>query len=351
MKILRITAIVLLKTMLLFSVSLFIFSTIALSLINKPDRLKTWVNDSGVYVSIADGFKNQLLQENQDATKSQKLIFDKAINNALRPEIFRNFSELAIDSTYAWLNSEVQIPEFSLDFAKIKQDIANDITDQILKRLKKLPNCTASNPPTSTDIFTINCIPPGTNIELEVSKLKETILSDQVNQDIPLDANNIKLKTAQGEKPFYESLKSIRDYYRWIKRLPLITLIIFGLLAGLIFIVSDPKIRGLRTVALAVIPNAVLYLGVGIFLPNLLRMSLNSALSQSGDEFNLNEPLQKITEDLANFIGKQLIIIGVVLLVIGIILLVIYKQKSKNTATNIKPNGKNLQKPTNNTIH
>lgn len=319
------------KTLLVFSMGIFVLSLIFLAIVGKPDQTKTWVRDSGLYESLAQTFRKQLIQDNADLVGNNTTLVTDAVNKSLTATQIQNFAEQGIDSTYSWLEGDVAEPTFKLNTDEIKQTFADNLTANLKARAATLPACTYANPPQTNDIATINCIPPGTDVDAEIAQLRQQIVAadtSQISNQVS-DVNNQLDGTSQTSNSPFAGLSSMRMYYRWIQLFPLLSGIIFIVAAALIALFSKPRLRALHTIGVALIPYGILYLLSGLLLPQGIKGSFEALVKQGTEDDSILVPLQKIAGNIAELTGTYMLWIGGLLTLLGIILLVAYRLLKK----------------------
>lgn len=311
----------------------FVVSFIFLAVAGKPEQTKGWIRDSGLYDAAAQSFKDQISKDNT-IEGADPVLVQSAVDATITPEKVQSILETGIDSTYAWLDGASEQPSLNINEEEIKTEFADNLAAVVLARAQQLPACTYRNLPTTTDITTINCIPPGTDLNAQIAAFKAQILAT--------DTQGLSDQTTgpatQTEDKAVNNIEPIRNYYNWIKLFPLISGVVFLLASALILLFSQPRIRALRTIGIALIPYAIIYLISGLLLPKGIESSFNALIQQNTEEASLATPLEKIAANVATLTGRYLITIGISLLVGGIALLIIYRFAKK-------PDTKPAEKP------
>lgn len=312
-------ALALCKTIMVFCMLTFVVSFVLLAVAGRPEQTKRWLRESGAYSSTSESIRKSFSDSTKDLTTSDSPIVSDAIKQALPDSKIQSFVESGIDGTYGWLNGDTDNPQFSLDVKEIQTTFANTVANGLTRRAQNLPACPGRTMPANTDIFTMTCIPRGANVQAEIEKVRQQILStdtSSIGENGMVDAQSIKVETAQGQQPYYQGLQSARDYYTLLKRLPLITAVIFLITGGILIILSKPRYRALRTFATFTVPYGILYLVAGLTLPGIIRSNLNKALQASTNN-DMSGALKSIVNSIATLAASYFTKIGIVLVVIG----------------------------------
>lgn len=265
-----------------------IATTIFSQTLGKPDKIKGWIEKSNVYSRVVPAILETAQKDSQEKPKRDGSDMDidftdpevqKIAQDALSPEFIRQNTERVIDSTFEWLNGEIEKPDFAIDVSEVKSRIATGVGDYLRKRSTTLPLCTQL--PEEIDLFNATCIPPGVNIEAEIQKLvqeingskeflsESTITADTISKERKADSDELKgydfFRDGDG--------KRAQRAFSWIKRGP----IIFGLLSLVtavgIILLNESKRRGLRHIMITLFTTGGLLL-VSIWL---ITIALNAA--------------------------------------------------------------------------
>lgn len=325
MNIVRKLALALCKTVMVTCIVLFLAGMLCAATVLRPERIKQWLHDSGLYEATTQSVKDQFI-EGTDKTTATNPIIKNAVEKSVKESDIQTFAESGIDQTYAWLNGQTKTPQYSLNIQKIKEDFANNVAAGLTARAKTLPTCTYANPPKTNDTLTINCIPPGTDVAAQIEQARQDLLSVDPNSkdanQTEISAQDIKLQTANGPQPYYQALASAQKWYKLLKKLPILTVFVFLLMSVLVLILSKPRYMALRTLGSLTVPYGVMFLIAGYFTPRTIKTTLVSLFNTNDDA--VGGALQKLAGYFADTAGSYLVRIGIVLVIVGCGLLAAY---------------------------
>lgn len=314
------------ETILLFCIGLFVFALLFRVTIGNPELVKSTLSESGIYTITTNNLKEQLRSANTDIGRTDSPIIPNAVDQAVKTERIQNFMESGVTQTYAWLEGTTETPQFSLDINQIKTEFADAVATGLTERAATLPACSARLQPTTSDILTINCIPPGTNAAAEIEKVRQQILAadaEQINSEAPLSAEALSIDNNGQQQPYYQSLKQLPGYYQALKAAVFVITGVFLLMALLIVLLKRPRFMALRTLSIPFMIYGILYVIAGYFVPKQLENLLDSSTEQvSSTDFG--EPLKKVGTTLINHGSSVLIKTGVIFFIVGVACLTAY---------------------------
>lgn len=346
MKTLRKLTLALCKTILVFSLFAFVMSVLALRVLGNHDQTKRWLRESNIYSVATKSLRKNLVQNVDTTGQASNPIIQSAVDKSITEEVIQNFAEDSLGQTYSWLEGETKEPELAFDTTKIQEDFANNVATGLTERSANLPICPGRTLPNTQDIFAINCLPRGYDIAPEIEKARQQILAtdtQDLQKTATIDANGAAAESPS-QQSLLEPLKPIKNYYHIISILPIISAVVFVILAGIMVALSKPRYRALRTLATLTIPYGIMYVIGGWLLPHLTQNSLNTLIDQLKiDEFGA--PVKLILQSMVEATSSYLVIIGVGLIVIGNVLLGAYMfTKKKLAPQNTKPTDQPLVK-------
>ncbi len=321
----------LVKVLILACLGLFIIGVIFKVTFGNQYFIKQSLNNSGLYSTVEKGIKQQMATQVASVSSTATLnpIISQAIDKSVTSNLIQQNIESTISNAYAWLNGENTDLVISYNVDDAQATFLQEVTDGLRKRAKTLPECSRKLRPTTNDIFTINCIPPGTNIEGEISKTQK-----QFNQQIATQPQKVDLTkiTNNSSSP----INRLPNVYKILTLLPLISILLIALLLIFELLLTRPRYRALRTIGIASILYGVLCLMGKFITPNILysRMKYVSFKTELAD-FSL--PVQKIFQDIVNKMSSTLLTIGVLLIILGCLCLGFYvfirKTNTRNELT------------------
>lgn len=289
-----------------------------------PQNLKTWVKQSGAY----DRFVDEVLKQSAKAVKPEeggevplkRPEIQNAAKQAFSPQFLQTTSEQFIDSTYRWLEGKTPKPDFRLDFAKPKENFANNIGAYLRQRVAGLPPCAKNQMPKEFDPFTVNCRPPGVNTDAEIQRLAQQITASKDFLAEPqVTAETVRTESKQGgQKPFYEHFSYLPKLYPWLQRAPLI----FGALAlaaaATIIFGSSQRRQGLKRVGTSLL-TAGLLLVIGTLFVNFIFSRINQKISsvEPNQPALLQDSALSIVQQMNKSVASPNLIFGIVFACLG----------------------------------
>jgi hypothetical protein len=230
---------------------LLIFSA-TVSLLVRPNHIKTWIQKSGTYGSLPAALLQEAAVKDETANTPNAIPFNDpgvqaAAKTALNSDFVRHSTEQIIDSSFKWLDGNTPQPDFSINIAGAKQTFADKLGDYLLKRYEGLPACAAGTAPTSTDPFKIDCKPAvDIGIERIIAEQKQTFLD---NQDFLPKASVTpdSFKNEGSNQNFFEASKDLPKAYQALRHLPLIIGALALLTAVGVIFLAETKKAGVRT--------------------------------------------------------------------------------------------------------
>jgi len=310
--------------------------------LHSPAKIKGWVNDSGIYTNVVDAALSQAqksAKNSGDELPIKNPGVQKAAKNAFSPKVLQKDTENVIDGTYHWLQGKSPQPDFKIDLSGPKKNFANGIGDYLRQRAKTLPACTFGQIPTSTDVFKINCIPPGfdTNatIQQQVDKLANSkdFLGDPVITAKTLKASKNgdpladQIELVGEPVPFFENdkVKLVPKAYQKATWSPWL---VGGLaLLGVVIIIflHDERRRSMKRVARIVLPMGVLLIFTGIAVMQIAKRG-EAQIHLKGEGVSQLQPaVIKLINSVTGSLAHVYIWFGVAYALFGISLLVAVK--------------------------
>ncbi|MBI5357401.1 hypothetical protein HZB74_00930 [Candidatus Saccharibacteria bacterium] len=148
---------------------------------SNPDKMKTIIAGSGAYDNLPEAIfssaeeaatqKGQVDQVKNEISPNDPDV-KKAILESFSPAFLQKSFESGIDGTYSWLNGESAQPTFVIDLSQPKEQLVNKMVDYRLKTVETLPPCNIKQLNADTDVFDLNCKPPYT---IDAAKIKQQI--------------------------------------------------------------------------------------------------------------------------------------------------------------------------------
>lgn len=292
---------------------------LTLNILLKPNNLKIWINDSGLYDSGVQEIKNNI-NNNELGELSNNPIVIEAIDKVVTKDLLKETVEQGIDANYNWLKSnDKTAPKLQVNIAEISVKIQDQIILSLQTKLNSLPVCTNPNQPISFDVYKISCIPQNISKD-QIINYATNYLSGQTSDNSPNEQINLPA----------DQYRNLQTYYQLVTQIQLISIISLIVCLLLAFFIIQPKYRLLRTLAIILIPHGILLYAFGWLLPRKLSVHTKDS--------PLTHSLQNLASIISTDIGQELSLIGVVLLTIGIILLIFYLVLKRKKAMELLAN-------------
>ena len=139
------------SSLLLLSLLLTATFWIMTATIGDRDTVKNWLNDSGVYDNFVqqiaeiaqEEFANNSEQEPQSENVGGSVdiaTLTRVAESAISPSFLQESIEKVIDGSYDWLEEKTPTIEFSINFTEIKNELANGLKQEAIKRSQELPD-------------------------------------------------------------------------------------------------------------------------------------------------------------------------------------------------------------------
>jgi hypothetical protein len=276
-----------------------------------PAKVKKLVSESGVYNAVVPNVLQQaksISTSYGDIPVSDPAI-QKAANVALSPRFIQQNTEMAIDNVYSWLDGKIAQPNFQIDLSGSKTLFANNIADELQKRLAALPPCTLAQSRAiaaagSFDAYSAACLPRGVSTATVAEQIRASLVSQKgFLQDPSIGAANIK-NGSSGQSVFDQaSVKNIPKQYQRAKKSPFILSLLTILAgAGIVFLSSTWQ-KGLRHIGI----NLVI---IGLVML-LFSWALNRTVSKNItpkikiDNAVLQQDIRSLVTDVAQEVDKN----------------------------------------------
>lgn len=312
------------------------------TVLGTPDRLKESFGQSGLYKGTVENILVATQQENDQTAGSIPLDrpeIKQAAQTAFPPQKLKIWTEEFIDGIYRWLNGDSTNLEFTIDMTQSKRTFAEGVGNYVAARLESLPPCTRKEnlalSRQSVDPFNVHCRPLINVAEVRNQVITEIENSQEFLGDTVITAEDLSQADRQALKT---DSNSVPRAFQWVRRLPIILILISLLLAGAIIQLSQTKRRGLKQVG-----KIMLVAGVFLFISTLIIIYFaNNALRSDGTVGKLvNVPdnyfqagLMEVSNLLFKAFNKVIIVIAVIYTIIGGATLLALRFGFKKSSTN-----------------
>jgi hypothetical protein len=324
MHVLRRMALVFLAAILPFLLFALAFDYWVINTASHPKAVKKIVADSGVYSTFV---QSALEQANAQAGGQEVVsLVDPAVKNlatqTITPQYLQQTTENIIDGVYHWLDGKVAQPDFSIDLASKKADLAVLVADHAKQQAAQLPACPRGTPIpdlSTYDVFSATCLPRGVTPDMVAQQVNQALLNnkDFLSQPV-LTAST--LKDSETGQPLFasEKFKNVPHYYQLAKHTPVVLAILAILaLIGIVFL-SPTRQQGLRRIGIVLLVIGLVMLIFSLWLGHSdiqNKIPLNSKNGINNQAVVTN--LRNVIKDLADLVDKNYLFFGVIYTVLG----------------------------------
>jgi hypothetical protein len=311
---------------------------------SKPDKVETWLKDSGFYDAFVaysvDQAQKSLHGDTQTTTGSlNDSVIQQAAKSTFTPAFLEKNVKTVIDANYAWLEGKTDKPAFTVDLTNAKQTFADQLAGFTQTYLAKLPACTPEQLAQmgnvqSIDPLSVSCRPATLTPEAGAAQVKQNILTNGefLNDPVVTQAN-----IDQGNKqsqPYYSTFSFAPTAYKVAVKLPWVFGVIALLSALGIFFIASRRTKGLRLISFALAGAGILLLLERLATGSLTRRIDHMAFN-SNTVGQLQHAMTTFVHNLVNQLVSLNLWIGVGYLLLGIALFVvaqIFAGKTTRTA-------------------
>lgn len=315
----------------------FSFSVLAVAVLSSTnstlgtsDTLKESLASGETYDAAADAIINQAVKAMQKPEETDQAppqsespqldpkIVEQVATRVVTPEKLRTYAEQIVDGTYHWLGGDVKLPDYNIDIAAIKTDLANALGDVAVENAEGLPVCTPTQLRTLStsefDPFNAPCRPPGIDLKAERAKLVSEISSSKdFMENTTITAEDTR--SEDNQKTPFEHMAYIPTIFQLSQKLPWI-LGGLGLAAAAgIVLLNEDRRKGIKKISASLLITGV-FLLVGIWLTSFAfsRIRVNQDAAAAQFQTILIDVLKTLS---ANF-NRTLLVFAIVYAGLGI---------------------------------
>lgn len=302
-----------------------VFSVTFSRTLGDQNYTKQTIAQAGFYTAVGETITTQAIGE-----AGGEPLITEALQSAVSGDKIQTTLEPLIDSTYVWLGGDVERPEFKLQIEPIKANFEQSLTATLQARAASLPPCSQANPPTGGDIYSINCIPPDTDVNAAIADAvtkvgsNASLFSDEVVADGVV--NTDEAAELGVNDPTQDLPKALPWFYQFLTN-GMWFFIGGAILAAIgIMLLSRDWLHGLRKLGVLLIVNGFGVLVIGLIMHYAVS-SLIPATSVDATESIINA-LQQASKvvmadnaEILKSMGGLSLIIGVSSIVVSSIVI------------------------------
>lgn len=228
--------------------------------VRNQDTVKGWFEDSGFYSKTAgillEHFAEDAEQPGLAAVASNSEV-QRIANNAFGSDFLRGTAESAIGAIYAWLEGDVDTPEFHINIQDAGQRLAAGMGNFATQRAASLPACTASQLSElgeEFDALSASCLPATVTPE-QAGALVTGQLQTGFNDPALANFNSNDIwNNSESGQPWPKEASQAYQRSRWAPHILALIVVIATL--GTVFI-SANKRKGLMRAAFIYIVSGI----------------------------------------------------------------------------------------------
>lgn len=216
------------------SLSLFVLSATIAFIATDRGVISSTLAEADVYENIVPALIDNFDTEEADSNKpdifneeppvegfegrqENMLSFDdpeirKIFEDSITPEILQTEIEGVLKDVYAWLEGEQEKLTFEINLTQVRANLTENISNYVVNRVDALPECTSIEQAQSTDIFSLDCRPPGFNAAEAESEIQQGVSEFELFEDSKITEETIQ-DNNDDEKSLEEQLEPVRNVY------------------------------------------------------------------------------------------------------------------------------------------
>ena len=329
-----------------YLLSLLLFATLFLTAIAtsinanlaKPDKLETWLSQSGLYSAVVSTAVSQAQKSTDTGGSNGISLSDIAVQQAAKtafsPTLLQKDVNIVVDNNYEWLQGTIPAPNFKIDLTEAKRAFAQQVGQYVTMHLAGVPVCTTAQAAAlsnNSDPLTIACRPANLNAKTEGANVTQKIVSgDGFLANPVITASSINPNGNGNSKPYYTKLTQAPKAYQIATKSPFV----FGAIAllssvGILFI-SVRKRKGLRRIAVTLTLVGLILIATK-FLGDIALKQVEKKAFNSTTNGDIQHALTKFAQQLESHIVNLNLYFGigfVVLAILIIMTLILTKHRS-----------------------
>lgn len=291
--------------------------------VGNTEYVKQTFNEVRVYEALG----NFIAEQTSKTSGGEEVLFQKTLAKTATEDRLKNIAENSIDEAYAVLEGDKPANQFNVDVSEFKKAFFANLETNLTKQLTALPACNYANLPTSADVLSYSCLPPGTDVDSVVAQVKKEATSgNQLLKSGQLSVNSFdqneagdQPKTQKSEQA--ETLQKAADLYQlslWILPVSLA----FALLSAVgVIVLSKSKLRGSRRLSMLLLGNSAILIVVSFIIRIMAR---NFPLNKAEGKLTPGPAFEKAGQVVAIDFATMAMQIGIALFIIGVGLVVLF---------------------------
>ncbi len=290
--------------------------------VGNPDYVKTTLGDGKIYEAVGSQIKLQTQNEGENQPKFVK----KALKNATDSTVLKEVIESGIDNVFAFLKGDIKVEEISIDITPVTSVLDKELITQLKSEIDKLPTCSGTQAPTSSDPTKANCIPKGTNEDKFATQAIDDILGEEgILADNKLTLQDIQTVGQSGGQQsadienLNQSLNQIASLYQLSRWLTPFSILLSLLFSAAIILLSKSRLHGVRRAGWIILLNGLLL----FFISLVANFGAQTFIPQASGISLLGDTIQGIAKTIISDVTKYNKIIGIVFFIIGLAMTIV----------------------------
>ena len=236
--------------------SILVNSIVLKATVMRSSVVKSWLGESGIYTAIVNEQANRSEIQQSQVEGAVQLTADdiaSAMRDAYDPSGLQKDAENVIDGVYAWLDGSASSPQYNVDFSKRQMAFADQLTQNIAKKVDSLPACESDGTYSSKNftLFSSTCLPAGVSAVPQLTNFEKGIIDQpQLFPEVVYSGSDLKVKDASGSSvSVATALSWLPKTYKVASYLPYVLGVLVLLIITVFVLFSSSKRYGLRRVA------------------------------------------------------------------------------------------------------
>lgn len=309
-----------------------------------PDKLETWLNESGIYQNFistaltdASNSMNSGNQNNSGISLSDPAV-QQIAKTVFSPSLVQQYVTTLIDSNYSWLEGKTPTPEFSINVSTVKTQFAQQVGQYVTAHLNTLPQCTPSQSlatAEANDPLQFTCKPIGiSSTQIGVQITNQLQNNSGFFNTAVITQNSINPNGTTNSQPYYLKFKEAPKIYQAATKVPWILAGISLLCILGIFFASSVKRKSIRKFMFIFFEVGIILVDIKV-ITNILFKKFENQLFNQASVGPLQKSLTTFTEKVETQLNNINFRFGLGLIAIGIavaIYLIITHKRNKESA-------------------
>lgn len=304
--------------------------------LSHPDKIKTWLNQSGVYdhfvaEAIAQAQKSAGDKPDNGPVSLSDSAVRQAAESSFSPQLLQHSVNTVLDSNYAWLQGKTATPNFTIDLRSAKQSFAQQVGAYVKTHLAGLPVCTPAQlsqiDVQNIDPLTVVCRPDTLSPEAEGNQVTQSIENGDFLSNPVITSSSINPNASAASKPYYTKLSFAPRLYQSGVKLPWALGLVALVLALSIVVIAPLRRKGWRRVGIVLLEAGALLI-IGKFVADFLLGKVEAKAFNASSVGQLQQSLTAFARHVESAIVKIDLYFGLLyVLLAAVVLILLYRTR------------------------